>query len=151
MSDLDPETKRRLRCHWFSSVQELADLDLRRTTWLDRQNSNPHWSYVEFCCSYPMEDQLVDAHEQGWLTDEEVRLLSTLNEAISAHSSPTGNNYDHEAILQDPAWLAVVELAQRTQQRLLEIVKNDDERSALSDRPDLAVLMDGERAKQPPT
>ncbi len=151
MSDPDPEIQRYLRCHWFSGVQELADLDLQKITWLDRQNSNPHWSYVEFCCSYPMEDQLAEAHAHRWLTDEEVHLLRTLNEAISAHSSPTGNDYDHEAILQDPAWLEVVELAKRTQQRLLAIVENEDERAALRDRPDLAVLMDGERAKQPPT
>lgn len=150
MSDLDSETRQLLRCDWFSSVQELADLGLQKMTWLDPGNLNPHWSYVEFCCCYPMEGQLADAHEDGWLTDEEVHLLRTLNGAISAHSSPTGDNYDHQAILQDPAWLAVVALAERTRQRLLAIVENEDERSALSDRPDFAVPSGGERPKPPP-
>jgi hypothetical protein len=41
---------------WFASVAEIADIDLQHRKWLDPTNTNPHWSYIEFVCSYPDSD-----------------------------------------------------------------------------------------------
>jgi hypothetical protein len=133
MGRLGPEVERRLRLGWFGSVNEIADLGLQRRKWLDRAVRNPHWSYVEFCESFPKPDQLKSAHEEGWLKETEYEILSELERAIDAYTSPGGKDYDHAAILADPAWRAVVAAAERAKQRLLMVVTDDDGRRILSE------------------
>jgi hypothetical protein len=131
MNNADDVIAHQLRCSWFSSVQELADFELQRRAWLDKTNSNPHWSYIEFVCSYPDEKQLTDAQLKGWLTKTEYDALSELKLSIEAYSAPKGDNYDNAAVLSDPAWLVVVQAARRIQQHLLAIMTDSDERTAL--------------------
>ena len=132
MRKLRPEVERQLRLDWLSSVNEIADLGLQRRSWLDPLVRNPHWSYVEFCESFPKLDQLEGAREEGWLKQSEYEILSELRRAIHAHTPPSGKDYDHAVILADPAWQAVVAVAERAKQRLLAIVRDDDGRQALS-------------------
>jgi alkanesulfonate monooxygenase SsuD/methylene tetrahydromethanopterin reductase-like flavin-dependent oxidoreductase (luciferase family) len=131
MNDSDDTAARRLRRYWFSSVQQVSDLALQRRTWLDPTNRNPHWSYVEFASSYPDSSQLAGAYADGWLTASEFGILSELGRAIDAHSAPKGNNYDHAAILKDPAWHVVVEAAERARLQLLTTITDHSERQML--------------------
>ena len=39
--------------------------------WLDPENSNPYWSYIEFVENFPDIGQLADAHTRGWLNAHE--------------------------------------------------------------------------------
>jgi len=128
---LDPEVERQLRLNWLGCVNEVADLGLQRRSWLDPLVRNPHWSYVEFCESYPQPDQLESARGEGWLAQAEYDILAELGCAISAHKSPGGKDYDHAMILSDPAWQAVVAAAEQAKQRLLAVVTDDDGRRAL--------------------
>jgi hypothetical protein len=131
MSDTTPEQWADLRCWWFASVHEIADLELQRRTWLDPLNQNPHWSYVEFCCCFPDADQLRDAREKGHLSVREFKLLTGLGAAIDSHEPPAGKSYDHLAILEQPTWLAVVTKAEQVRQQLLALTKDSVERSHL--------------------
>lgn len=135
MNEVDPVVAHRLRCDWFASIQELSDQKLQKRTWLDLTNTNPHWSYVEFCASYPDESQLHTAYAGRWLTASEFEILSELGRAIEAHSAPKGDSFDHAAILEDPAWHDVIEMAELARQRLLAIVTVGEEREALRATP----------------
>jgi hypothetical protein len=125
------QTRSILRCAWFCSVREISDIGLQRRTWLDLTNRNPHWSYIEFCSSYPADDQLQDGVHWCYLSAEEFETLRELHSALVGHEAPNGNDYDNAAILNDPAWHNVVALAERTRQRLLESVEEPIERQAL--------------------
>jgi hypothetical protein len=120
-----------LRSWWFCLVSEISDLDLQRRTWLNRTNQNPHWSYIEFASSFPEHDQIVHAHQQGWLTAGEFEILNGLRLALDTYSPPGGDHYDNAAVLDDPAWHAVVEAADRGKQQLLSIATDQHEREAL--------------------
>ena len=128
------EVAGRLRSMWFAGVAEIADIDLQRRKWLDPTNTNAHWSYIEFVCSYPDSDQLTDARARGWLAAREFNILSDLCNTILSHSAPRGDDHDNAAILGDPAWLEVVSCAQRAREELLSTVTNEADRDALSGR-----------------
>jgi hypothetical protein len=123
-----------LRRQWFGSVYEIADIEFQCRTWLSPPTSSPHWSYIEFCCSYPQLDQLEFALNDGFLSRIEFDLLASLGRAIEEHRSPQGNDYDHSAILEDPTWHTVVAKAERARQELLRIVSDPNERSYLIGR-----------------
>lgn len=42
------EQRANWRSNWLSSIQELADLEMQRATWLNPHNGNPHYSFVEY-------------------------------------------------------------------------------------------------------
>ena len=118
-----------LRRQWFGSVYEIADMDLQRRTWLTPPTSSPHWSYVEFCCSYPDADQLLFALDHGHLSFKEFELLAELHEAIIWHRAV--DDCDNRAILEDPSWHAVVAKAEQIRQQLLAITEDSVEKSYL--------------------
>ena len=127
--DESNEVAGRLRSMWFASVAEIADIDLQRRKWLDPTNTNPHWSYIEFVCSYPDSDQLTDARARGWLAARQFNILSDLCNTILSHSAPRGDDHDNAAILDDPAWLEVVSCAGASEE--LSTVTKEAERDAL--------------------
>jgi hypothetical protein len=115
------DTGQLLRRDWLAHLKDIADLDLQRRTWLDPTKTNPHWSYVEFVCTYPDADQLKSAQERGWLSAAETKILSEFGRTLFAHESPTGSDWDNEAILNDPAWHEVVRSAQMALQELAKL------------------------------
>jgi len=121
-----------LRAWWFSSIHDLSDASLQRRTWLDPANRNPHWSYVEFVCSFPDDNQLRHAHQQGWLAADEFAVLSDMRGALAAYAPPKNDNYDNAAILDDPNWHAVVEAAGQAKQFLFSRTSSSRERAALN-------------------
>lgn len=130
LAGITPEDLASLRRQWFSSVYEIADIGYQRRTWLTPPTTSPHWSYVEFCCSYPDTDQLQFARDHGHLSSREFDLLSALGEAILSHRA--NDDYDNGAILEDPGWHAVVAKAEAVRQQLLAITVDTVERSYLT-------------------
>lgn len=126
-----PSLAEQLRTWWFASVTEISDIALQRRTWLDMTNSNPHWSFIEFVCSYPDLDQLSQARQEGWLSTAEFKILEDLRGTIDAYSPPKGDNYDNAAVLNDPSWHAVVAAAEHAKQQLLSLTGDRREREAL--------------------
>ena len=130
LADISSEDLANLRRQWFGSVYEIADLDYQRRTWLTPPTSSPHWSYVEFCCSYPDAHQLQLARDHGHLSSREFDLLSAVGEAIRAHRA--NDDYDNAAILKDPGWHSVVAKAQTVRQQLLAITMDRVEQNYLT-------------------
>jgi hypothetical protein len=122
-----------LRHEWLAHLRDLGDLELQRHTWLNLKNTNPHWSYVEFVCSFPDDGQLDAGLNEGWLQAGELRILRDFRKILVAYDSPTGS-YDHNGILADPAWQQVVKAAHAACVELLAIVEDPNGRSALLDR-----------------
>lgn len=120
-----------LRRMWFLSIYELSNIDLQRRTWLDRSNTNPHWSYVEFVEMYPQPEQLSHALNHGWLSTQEFEILQKFRGLLESHTPPAGDFYDHDAILADPAWHAVAEAAESARQQLLAITTDRQDRDTL--------------------
>ena len=131
MVNITPKNFANLRRLWFGSVYEIADVEYQRRTWLTPPDSSPHWSYVEFCCSYPDASQLQFARDRGHLSAKEFELLAALDEALVSHKAPGGNDYAHRTILEDPAWHAVVAIAEGIRQQLLTLTVDPMERRYL--------------------
>jgi hypothetical protein len=131
--EYSPELIADLRDWWFGSVHEIADLEYRRQTWLNPPTPSPHWSYVEFRACFPKADQLDDARRRGFLSEKEHAIMMGVCNALSSQSykPPGGKQYDHEAILADPAWHAVVAKADAARRRLLELITDPRERRSL--------------------
>jgi hypothetical protein len=126
LADISAENLRR---QWFSSVREMADIDYQRRTWLYPPDDSPHWSYIEFCCSFPDADQLKFSRDRGHLNAEEFELLIALGEAINCYEAK--DDYDNREILEDPNWRTVVSKAEGIRQRLLALTVDAVERSYL--------------------
>jgi hypothetical protein len=102
----------------------LGNIAFQRATWLDPEMQNPHYSYVEFCeCFYDVasggyhskDREAPDAPflrqlSTGLITRNERDTLWEVHLALEGYKEPNGH-YDHAAILKDPAWHAVVEIA----------------------------------------
>ncbi len=116
----------RWRLQWLACLQDFADLDLQFRMWLDPSNTNPHWSYVEFMCKY-FDDTLHSsdyswALREGLVTQAEVDVVASLHVLLVAHQSPSGNDLDNLAVLDDPAWRAITTEAATIQVRLLALL-----------------------------
>jgi len=129
------DLRRTWRQNWLGCLQDFADGDVQRRMWLDPQNQNPHWSYIEFMCSY-FDDTLHGddydwAIEQGFVTQEEVDAIAALHHLLTAHQAPGGNDHDNERILNDPAWRLIVEEAKQATGKLALLLSEPAERTIL--------------------
>ncbi|MFK8251989.1 hypothetical protein [Ancylobacter terrae] len=121
---------------WLGLIRDLADIDLQRRRW--GNDPSPHWSYIEFVCSYfdstIYDDYYAYVLSVGFISSAEHRAVITFTEALSAHVSPTGNDYDNQAVLDDPKWHDVVRLAGEAR---------DELRRLITDPAELRVLLEG--------
>jgi hypothetical protein len=129
LADITSKDLANLRRQWFGSVYEIADIDYQRRTWLTPPTSSPHWSYVEFCCSYPDANQLQVARDRGHLSSKEFELLAALHEALISYRAT--DDYDNRAVLEDPGWHAVVAKAEQIRRQLLTLPVDAVEQSYL--------------------
>lgn len=116
----------RWRLQWLACLQDFADLDLQFRMWLDPSNTNPHWSFVEFMCSY-FDDTLHQrdyswALSQGLVTPREAEAVASLHQALLSYKAPDGDDFDNLAVLRDPAWRAITTEAATIQVRLLALL-----------------------------
>ncbi len=103
------------RREWLYCLGRFADLPAQQAQWLDPQEANPHHTFVELLCSY-FDDLLGGEPDysmvlaEGLVTPPEAEAVAHFHDCVSDYHSPAGD-YDHRAILQDPAWHAVVDAA----------------------------------------
>lgn len=107
------DDKKTWRERWLICINELTSLDLQKKSWLDKSNTNPHWSFVEFMCSY-FDDLGIDNNykypiDSGWLTEHEFEIIKDWHVELNKYNSPQNDDYDHVAILTDPKWLTILQ------------------------------------------
>ena len=132
------ELRKNWREQWLSSIQEFADIETQRAKWLDPDNTNPHWSFVEIMCSY-FNDLSLDKGDLGYagwiarsiITAAEAGAVADFHAIADSYDSPRGDDYDNAAVLNDPKWLRVVEAAKAAQSRLAELITDANERQIL--------------------
>lgn len=133
-SPFDPEVREAIRLRLWDAVDELADKEHQQATW--GRVDNPHFTFVECCeCFFGcIGDGVADAMTLGLITSDEARLLAPLWDAIEAYNSPNGNNFDNAAVLADPGWQAVVDLADSCRIALLSFLPDDEARRLAAGR-----------------
>ncbi|HSI39855.1 MAG TPA: hypothetical protein VLA00_04820 [Xanthobacteraceae bacterium] len=134
--DEHADIRRRWRQNWLNCIRDFADADGQRRGWLNPNNENPHWSYVEFMCSYfndILQSQSYDwAVRQGFVTSDEAAAVASMHRLLDLHQAPDGNDYDHAQILADPAWSVTVAEAVRAKDNLLTLLNDDEKRILLA-------------------
>ncbi len=107
--------------HWLGSIAELTSIDLQRTSWLDTENQNPHWSFSEFMCSY-FDDFGCDDYgyrlAEGYLSAEEFETIRPWHELLDKYDSPNDEDWNDAKVLEDPKWLAIVSSGEVIRRRL---------------------------------
>ena len=118
----------------MSCIAQLTSIDLQRTSWLDARNQNPHWSFVEFLCSYFDDLGLSEGYPKlinnSFVAQEEYDALHDWHSDLEKYDTPSKDQYDHEKILSDLRWLRVVDRGRAARQQL-ELLLTNDEQSIL--------------------
>lgn len=110
---LDQELITNWRSRWLSCINELTDFPLQQAAWLDAQNTNPHWSFVEFMCKYfddlGLEDYYQTEIKEGLVTAEEVAVILPWHLLLDQYQSPNNKDWDDKAVLEDPHWQSILQ------------------------------------------
>ena len=120
------------RKRWFASINELTSLELQQKSWLNKENTNPHWSFIEFTECY-FDDLFVNDNYTYALNEG----LKAWHEMLSEYVAPNEDDYNHNAILNDPNWMEVIELGLKMKKDLSEII-NSKERLILKENINVA-------------
>lgn len=112
------------RDRWLICINELTSIELQRKSWLDKSNENPHWTFVEFMCSY-FDDLGIDNNyeyqlEEGWISKDEFETIKLWHELLNKYDSPKNYEYDVEAILEDKSWQLIVEEGHKAKSVLIK-------------------------------
>ncbi|MDP3681487.1 MAG: hypothetical protein Q8R22_11710 [Flavobacterium sp.] len=129
------------RKKWFASINELTSLELQQKSWLNKQNTNPHWSFIEFTeCYFDdlfVNDNYTHALNEGLINQQEYDVIKAWHEMLSEYVSPNEDDYNHNSILNDPNWIEVIELGLKMKKNLSEII-NSEERLILEEKINVA-------------
>lgn len=104
------------RNRWLSCINELTSLKLQRESWLDKENSNPHWLFVEFMCSY-FDDLGIDNNyeyllNKNWISKNEFETIKNWHELLDKYNSPKNDDYNHKSIIEDKDWQLIIRAGQ---------------------------------------
>ena len=137
LAQSDPGSFRSIwRSNWLDTIYGFSDIDLQKRRWLDPANTNPHWSYIEFMCSYFDDLNLTDGYDgalaRGFISNKEAEAVQALHSALDQYITPDEEGFDDNRVLADPAWQAIVQEAQQARLNLFSVIEDDSERSALS-------------------
>jgi hypothetical protein len=117
------------RMLWLGSIDEIANIHLQRAAWLNMENTNPHWSYIEIRESYCEQIGLYDGYSYAIskriVSPEEANAVREFDELLQKYKPPRNDAYDYRAILDDPNWHAVTEAAVRAVDALLKLSFNN--------------------------
>ncbi|MCW0047347.1 hypothetical protein OIU13_12500 [Brevundimonas sp. BT-123] len=132
----DDNNRQHCRLVWLSALQAFADRDVQEGRWLDKNETNPHFSLVECMCCY-FDDAFLsqdDAYEKrraaGYVSATEVAAVAEFHALAERYRSPDDDDWNARRILGDPKWQAVVQAAQTAQANLL-LITDAAERKAL--------------------
>lgn len=124
------------RRNWLICIAEFSDYELQRRSWLGGpEYDSPYWSFVEWMCRYFDDFSLSLGYagfvNDGLVTSAEAKAVEAFHKAAKAYRPPAEDDYNHNAILADPAWQHVVALADAARQALLTIIQEPAERAIL--------------------
>ena len=133
---IDQKLRRNWRKSWLGSIRDFADVETQRLMWHDASNTNPHYSFAEYICSYfddlgLSDDGFRSALESGLVSAREIAAVDEFHRIADRYESPTSDT-DHHAILADPLWLEVVAAAQRAKRSLFDLLDDPRERGILA-------------------
>lgn len=135
--DENKNQKKLWRERWLCCINELTSLELQRKSWVDKSNINPHWSFVEFMCSYFDDLGIDNCYEyqlnQGWITRTEFDAISVWHQLLDKYDSPKNDDYNVEAILSDEKWLMVVEEGKKSKYELSKYISSDEKQILFED------------------
>src|SRR5690606_28326293 len=99
-------------------------------SWLDKTNTNPHWSFVEFISCY-FDDLGIDNNyeyhlKNDWISKNEFETIKLWHQLLDNYNSPTNDVYDVEAILNDKQWQLIVEEGQKAKSKLSKIISEEE-------------------------
>lgn len=114
------------RERWLDCINELTSIELQKSSWLDRHQRNPHWSFIEFMCTY-FDDLLCDfpySHyiEIKWVSAQEYEILKSWHTALDIYKSPDNDDHDREGILNDAKWITIVKMGTEAKNKLAELL-----------------------------
>lgn len=129
---MDKETWRR---NWILMIKDLTNLEYQKKTWLDCNNTNPYYSFIEFMCFYFDDLDLSDGYEKyiksELVTKAEYETISDWHKLLSEYESPNYNDYDNRAVLTDENWLKIIDLGKKSL-KSLKLNLDKSERSLLT-------------------
>ena len=118
------------RERWLDSINELTSLHLQIKYWLDKDSTNPHWSFVEFMCTYFDDLSLGDNYQyalnNGRVTGQEFGIIREWHEALDKYNPPDNDDYDNEAVLNDEKRRAIVTTGRTVREKLKSVLTADE-------------------------
>lgn len=127
------------RERWLGCINELTSIDLQKKSWLNKTQTNPHWSFVEFMCSYFDDLAIAENYkfqlDNGWVTKKEFDIIEAWHITLDKYNSPKNDDHDNEAILNDPKWLEILQVGVKTRNELGKTL-NETERQFLTEEID---------------
>ncbi len=129
--------KKLWRDRWLSCINELTSFELQRKSWVDKSNTNPHWSFVEFMCCY-FDDLGIDNNyefqlKKGWIIKKEFDSIAVWHQLLDKYDSPKKDDYDVEAILTDKKWLMIIEEGEKAKNELSGNISDEEKRILLEE------------------
>lgn len=116
------------RERWLGSINELTSLDLQKISWLNY--TNPHWSFIEFMSCYFDDLSINDNYDypldKHLVTRKEYEIIENWHNALSNYNSPKNDDYDNEAIVNDPKWMEISQIGLATKNELAKILNKTD-------------------------
>jgi hypothetical protein len=119
------------RSNWLHSINKLTDLDYQRNHWLDHSNINPHFTFMEFMCSY-FDDLSLSSNdnnkgyisriEEGLLTYDEYKIIEKWHNELNNYSAPNNEDINSEIILKDEKWIQIVKQGKESFEKLLKFI-----------------------------
>ena len=133
------DLKKVWRPNWLSRINELTSLELQKRSWLDNDAPSPHWSFVEFMCSYfddlGVENAYKDPLVRGLLSKQEFDIIKEWHDVLDKYNSPNDDDYNVANILSDPKWLEILELGIVAKNNLAKVL-SESERQFLTEEID---------------
>lgn len=116
---------------WLNSINELTSIELQTLAWLDKTQTNPHWSFAEFMCHY-FDDLMCDFDYKyyvsiGFVNHEEHEALKHWHEVLGKYNAPNNNN-DAASILKDDKWMEIIRIGEQAKAQLAHRLENDEKK-----------------------
>ena len=132
-------TKELWRTNWLRCINELTSIELQINSWLDKSNTNPHWSFVEFISCY-FDDLLIQNNyekelKDKWISKEEYLIIIKWHDKIGKYESPKNDDYNVAEILDDEKWKQIVEEGNSIKKELEKLL-NKTEADVLNEKID---------------
>ena len=118
------------RNRWLSCLNELTSIELQQKSWMNKSNTNPHWSFVEFMCSYfddlGIENQYEYQLKENWVTQNEFEIIQKWHDSLDKYDSPTNDDYEVVEILKDKKWQMIIVEGKKATTELSKFLNNTE-------------------------